>query len=57
MGNNTIQIPADDGCVYVYNVDNNKLKKVCDIVEEKEIPQSVRDILVKLNRRVALNKE
>jgi hypothetical protein len=57
MWKNVIQIPSDDGCVYVYDVDTARLKKICDIVAEKDVPQNVRDILLKLDRRVNFRQE
>jgi hypothetical protein len=57
MGKNVIQIPSDDGCVYVYDLDANKLKKVCDIFSERDVPDNVRDILLKLDRRVNYSRQ
>jgi hypothetical protein len=38
-------------------LDTERLRKVCDIVAEKDVPENVRDILLKLERRVNFKQE
>jgi hypothetical protein len=59
MGENEyIQLKADeDDCVYLYYLDTGRLIKVCAITAEKDVPQNVRDILLKLDRRVNFRQE
>jgi hypothetical protein len=53
-----IQLKADeDDCVYMFNPEKGTAKKVCDIVAEKDVPQNVRDILLKLERRMNFKQE
>lgn len=53
MGNNIIQIPSDDGCVYIYNFDTGKAQKLCDIGSPKDFPDDVKIKLADLQRRTA----
>jgi hypothetical protein len=57
MDGDIIQIQSVDGCVYVYNVDTYKIKKVRDIVSEKDLPQDVLRVLDKLHRGVRFDRE
>ena len=57
MGNNTIHIPLGDGCVFIYDLDTEKLKMVRDVAEGNEVPPHVREILRILQRRVNFSRE
>ena len=48
---NTIQIQADDGCVYIYNVDTGKAQKLCDLASPKEFPEDVKQKIAELQRK------
>jgi hypothetical protein len=40
--NNYIQYTAtEDGCVYIYNVEQSKWQKICDVLTYGELPLSV----------------
>jgi hypothetical protein len=54
MGKHTLQIPSADGCVYVYDVDTQTVKKVCDIVAAKEIPADVWETIKAAKLAVAI---
>jgi hypothetical protein len=41
MGKHILQIPADDGCVYLYDVETQELRKLCEIETVCSIPEEV----------------
>jgi hypothetical protein len=47
MGKYVLQIPADDGCVYAYDVETCLLHKVCDVTQSDCLPKIVRETLDK----------
>jgi hypothetical protein len=47
MGKYVLQIPADDGCVYVYDIETQLLRKVCDITQTDAVPEAVKETLNK----------
>jgi hypothetical protein len=49
MGKYVLQIPADDGCVYAYDVETCLLRKVCDVTQADRVPEIVRETLEKAN--------
>jgi hypothetical protein len=52
VGTHVLQIPADDGCVYVYDADTQLLCKVCDIVQMIAAPEIVRETSAKAHLSV-----
>jgi hypothetical protein len=52
MGNNTVQIPSSDGCVYVFNLDTGKAQKICDIEAPKDFPSDVKEKIALLQKMV-----
>ena len=49
MGKYVLQIPADDDCVYLYDVEAQTLRKLCDITTANSIPDIVKKTLEKAN--------
>jgi hypothetical protein len=49
VGKHVLQIQADDGCIYIYDVDTQTLRKLCDITTSRLIPDDVRQTLEKAN--------
>ncbi|GMO63762.1 MAG: hypothetical protein Ta2A_11120 [Treponemataceae bacterium] len=47
---NVIQIPSNDGCIYLYNLDTGKAQKICDLVSPKDYPDDVKEKIAKLQR-------
>jgi hypothetical protein len=47
MGKYVLQIPTDDGCVYVYDIETQLLRKVCDITRIDAVPEVVKETLSK----------
>jgi hypothetical protein len=45
MGKHVIQIPSEDGCLYVYDTDKKTMQKICDIKKLEDIPKDVRETL------------
>jgi hypothetical protein len=45
MGKHVIQIPSEDGCVYVYDTDKKTLQRISDIKKTQAIPRDVRETL------------
>jgi hypothetical protein len=45
MGKHVLQIPADDGCIYLYDADTQTLRKLCDITTVRQIPDEVKQTL------------
>jgi hypothetical protein len=45
VGRKVIQIPASDGCVYVYDLESGGVKKVCDVTEALDLPVEVSEVL------------
>lgn len=52
MGKYVLQIPADDGCIYVYDIDTQVLRKVCDITQISAVPEIVKETLRKAHLSV-----
>jgi hypothetical protein len=57
MGKHVIQIPSEDGCLYVYDVDKQTLKKLCDIERLEDIPADVLETLNMANLRVRVGTD
>jgi hypothetical protein len=57
MGKYVLQIPAEDGCVYIYDVETHTLRKLCDITQSDTVPENVRDTLLKAGLPVRLKGE
>jgi hypothetical protein len=47
MGKYALQIPADDGCVYIYDVETQLLRKLCDVTQINAVPEIVKETLNK----------
>jgi hypothetical protein len=47
VGKYVLQIPADDGCIYVYDIETQLLRKVCDITQIDALPEIVKETLSK----------
>jgi hypothetical protein len=47
VGKYDLQIPADDGCIYVYDIETQLLRKVCDITQLDVLPDVVKETLSK----------
>jgi hypothetical protein len=56
MGKYVLQIPADDGCVYVYDIETQLLRKVCDITQTDTVPEVVRETLSKAHLPVKVKE-
>jgi hypothetical protein len=56
MGKHVIQIPSEDGCVYVYDTDKKTMRKICDIEKLEDIPQDVKETLRNINLYVETGK-
>jgi hypothetical protein len=51
MNNNIIRILSNDGCIYVYNVDTNKLKKT-QVVKPEDLPEDVAAYIKRISDRL-----
>jgi hypothetical protein len=56
MGKYVLQIPADDGCDYVYDVETQRLRKVCDITRISDAPEVVRETLGKAHLSIKVKE-
>jgi hypothetical protein len=57
MGKHIIQIPSEDGCVYVYDTDEKIIQKISEIKRIKDIPEDVRETLRIANLCVVLGRD
>ncbi|MDR1232501.1 MAG: hypothetical protein LBK61_14000 [Spirochaetaceae bacterium] len=57
MGKYTLQIPAQDGCVYLYDVETCLLRRICDISDTNEVPEIVKETLRKAGLKIANTKK
>jgi hypothetical protein len=57
MGKYVLQIPADDGCVYIYDVETHLLRKLCDITQSNTVPENVKATLEKAGLPLFLKGE
>jgi hypothetical protein len=57
MGKHVLQIPADDGSIYIYDVDTRILRRLFDITTECFIPDEVKITLEKANLTVKTRDE
>jgi hypothetical protein len=53
---NVIQIPGEDGCVYLYNIDTGKAQKLCDLESPADYPDDVKEKILKLYRYAVATK-
>jgi hypothetical protein len=49
MGKHVIQIPSEDGRVYVYDTDKKIIRKICDIERPEDLPADVKETLRNIN--------
>jgi hypothetical protein len=56
MGKHVIQIPSEDGCVYVYDADKKTIRKICDIEKPEDLPADVKETLRSINLYVENGK-
>lgn len=56
MGKYVLQIPVDDGCVYVYDLETQLLRKVCDITQTDVLPEIVKETLNKAHLLVKVKE-
>jgi hypothetical protein len=56
MGKYVLQIPADDGCIYVYDVETRLLRKVCDITQIDSVPEAVKETLSRAHLSIAVKE-
>jgi hypothetical protein len=54
VGKYTIQISADDGCIYIYDVDTHLLRKVCEVAQMGDVPEIVKETLRKAHLDITL---
>jgi hypothetical protein len=52
VGKYVLQIPADDGCVYTYDAETNRLYRVCEVKQENFLPEAVKETLEKAHLTV-----
>jgi hypothetical protein len=45
MGKYVLQIPADDGSVYIYDVETQLLRRLCDVTQISAVPDTVKETL------------
>jgi hypothetical protein len=57
VSNHIIQIASIDGCVYIYNMDNETLKKVHNIEKLEDASKDVREVLFMANLHIKTDKE
>jgi hypothetical protein len=56
VGKYVLQIPVDDGCVYVYDLETQLLRKVCDITQTDVLPEIVKETLNKAHLLVKVKE-
>jgi hypothetical protein len=57
MGKHVLQIPSDDGCIYIYDVDTQTLRKLCGITASYLIPDDVKQTLERASLPVKTRDE
>jgi hypothetical protein len=57
MGKYVLQIPADDGCIYVYDIETQLLRKVCDITQTDAVPEVVKETLNKVHLSIKVKEQ
>jgi hypothetical protein len=55
--NNVIQIPGNDGCVYLYNFETWKAQRLCDLKSPLDFPNDVKIKIGILNNAVITNSK
>jgi hypothetical protein len=56
MGKYALQIPADDGCVYIYDVETQLLRKLCDVTQINTVPVVVTETLSKAHLTIKIKE-
>jgi hypothetical protein len=56
MGKHVIQIPSEDGDIYIYDTDKKTFRKACDVEKLEDLPADVKETLRTINLSIENGK-